>query len=556
MPIRRASLLLAAVLFVSACGGGGVIQPPAPPPSGTGTVTGTVAVTATAAPSAAPGPVRPARSSATRPALVPDRLMVKFRPGVSAPAAAAVHGQARATVLHTIERLNVQVVRLAPGASAEAALAAYRTSGQVEYAEQDRYAYAQAIPNDPIYSSQWHYPAIGLPSAWDTTTGGGVIVAVLDTGIRFDHPDLVGVTTLGSGPVTDFVTDTSNGDGDGRDNDPTDPGCSTAPSELSHGTHVAGTVAARTNNGQGVAGVNWGGVSPTRVMPLRVLDGCGTGLYSDIADAITYAADHGAKVINMSLGGSPGSTTVDNAIAYARGLGVTLVAAAGNGGCAAVLYPARNANVIAVAATNINNQRASYSNCGPEIDVAAPGGDSAGWVWSTTWSPNAGNVYAGFSGTSMATPHVAGLAALMISRGITGPATIQTTLENTALDLGTVGRDNEFGAGLVQAAAAIGGGTAASRLRAFSGLISGSMITVQSNVVVVPPNGTFTITNAQAGTKSVFLWQDFNGNSVIDTGDTYARVNNVVITDGGNTNIGTVTVSRYSGAPITVTDLP
>jgi hypothetical protein len=153
----------------------------------------------------------------------------------------------------------------------------------------------------------------------------------------------------------------------------------------------------------------------------------------------------------------------------------------------------------------------------------------------------------------MATPHVAGLIALMISRGITGPAAIQSMLQNTATDLGNPGFDTEFGWGLVNAAAAIGGGAASSRLRAFSGVISGPTITTQSDVVVVQTNGSFTITNAQAGIKSVFAWQDFNGNGQIDAGDSYGRTDNVTITAGGTTTGVAVTVQRYTGSPITPT---
>ncbi len=433
-------------------------------------------------------------------------------------------------------------------------MAAYRASGLIEYVEQNKYAYTQVNPNDPIYtSSQWHYPQINLPAAWDITTGGAVIVAVLDTGTRPAHPDLAGVHVTGY----DFVTDPANGDGDGRDSDPTDPGCPSDPNDLSHGTHVEGTVAARTNNGQGVAGVNWGGVSPTKIMTLRVLGGCGSGTPDDITEAIIYAADRGAKVINMSLGiDDPGPfPTMDNAITYARGLGVTLVAAAGNNTCRAVIYPARNPNVIAVAATTITNERAAYSACGPELDVAAPGGSSAGWVWSTSWSPNLGNVYAGFSGTSMATPHVAGVVALMIARGITGPATIQSVLESTATDLGTPGKDTQFGSGLINAAAAVSGGAAGTRMRAFSGVISGGAITRQSDLVNVADSGAFTITNAQTGTKSVFIWQDFNANGQVDVGDYYGQRDGVVIQAGVTTNVGSVAVQRYTGTPITVTRL-
>jgi serine protease len=556
MLIRRASLLVAVAFVVSACGGATV---PVPTPT-TGTVTGSVAVVAATAVLAGAGvPALPLRTRLDRPALVPDQLMVKFRPGVASAAAAEVHRRAGGTVLRTIERLSVQVVRLAPGRSAEAAMAAYRASGQIEYVEQDQYAYVTITPNDPSYNQQWHYPQIGLPTAWDVTTGGAVIVAVLDTGTRFDHPDLSGVHVTGY----DFVSHLTNGDGTGRDADPTDPGCPTVdPNEYSHGTHVEGTIAARTNNGVGVAGVNWGGVSPTKIMTLRVLgqvmppdapeSRCGAGSYSDIADAIVYAADRGAKVINMSLGGLSGSATVDNAITYARSAGVTLVAAAGNDSCGPVLYPARNPDVIAVAATTNTNERAWYSNCGPELDVAAPGGSPGAGVLSTTWSPTAGNTYASFQGTSMATPHVAGLIALMISRGITGPANIQSVLQTTATDLSPSGFDTQFGWGLVNAPAAVSGGAAATQQQVFSGVISGSTITVQSDRVTVLTNGTFTITNAQTGTKSVFVWQDFNANGIVDTGDSYGQVNGVVINAGTSTPVGTVTVSRYSGSPLTV----
>jgi len=550
--LRRASLLIVFIFAATACGGGvvGVTNPTptptgTPPPGGTGTVTGSVGIIASALPGGGI-PARPVRTTAGRPAYVPDQLLVKFRLGASAASGGALHAQVGATVIGTINRLAVQVVRLQPGVSAAAALAAYRASTLIEYVEQNAHAYATAVPNDPSYTSQWHYPQINLPSAWNITTGSPVIVAVLDTGDRTDHPDRGGTAVQGF----DFAASPD-------DSDPTDPGCGSDPTDPSHGTHVAGTIAAVTNNGVGVAGVNWGGAAGTRIMAVRVLDGCGSGLYSDLASGITYAADHGARVVNMSLGGSADSATVDSAITYARGLGVTLVAAAGNSGCggaSTVLYPARNPNVIAVSATTNSNALASYSSCGPEVDVAAPGGSSAAGVLSTTWSPAGGHVYASFQGTSMATPHVSGVAALIISAGVgpTTPAGIQARLESTATDLGVPGKDSNFGSGLINAFAAVSSGSAASQLRVFSGTISGTTITRQSDIVAVASTGTFTITNAQAGTKSVFAWQDFNGNGVVDTGDSYGTVGGVVITDGGTTSGISVTVQRYAGPALTV----
>ncbi len=565
MNLRRASLLIGSVLVVSACGGG-VTGPPAPTPTATptppsgglGTVTGSAVIAASRAAAAAAVPARPLRSSINRRVYVPDQLMVKFRSGTATAAASGVHRQAGASVLRTIARLDVQVVRLAFGVSAASAMAAYRASGLVEYAEQDAYAYASVTPNDPSFGAQWHYPQISLPAAWDLTTGGAVIVAVIDTGTRADHPDS-GVHVTGF----DFISRTDNGDGDSRDPDPTDPGCPNIdPSDPSHGTHVAGTVAARTNNALGVAGVNWGGAAGTRIMALRVLGqilpstdplDCGVGTFSDIAEALTYAADHGAKVANMSFGGPSSNATMDSAITYVRGLGVTLVAAAGNNSCGPVEYPARNANVIAVGATTITNTRAPYSACGPEIDVVAPGGSSAGGVLSTTWraSMPGSYVYEPFQGTSMATPHVAGLVALLISRGITGPANIQSVLQSTATPLGPPGFDNEFGWGLVNAAVAVGGGSGATRMCAFSGEIVATTITRQSDVVRVAASGSFTFANAQSGVKSVFVWQDIDGNSSVNAGDAFGRVDNVSIFPVMTTPPIGVTVLTYgTGAPV------
>ncbi len=565
MTLRRISLLVIVVLASAACGGG-VSGIPAPtptatPPGGTGTVTGSIVVAASAAAVRTGIPARPLRPTTGRPAHIPDQLFVKFRAGVAAAAATDAHRQAGGAVLQTISRLDVQVVRLAPGTTAAAAMAAYRASGMVEYVEQVGYAYRMITPNDPSFPSQWHYATIGLPAAWDTILGAAVIVAVIDSGIRNDHPDLGGVAV----PGFDFIDNTANGDGDGEDGDPTDPGCPDInPNDLSHGTHVSGTIAALTNNGIGVAGVNWGGTSPIRIMPLRVLgqvmpfsnpDNCGIGSFADVAQAIIYAADHGAKIINMSLGGSSPSMATDSAISYARGRGVTLLAAGGNDGCplpgGPISYPARNPQVIGIAATTITDTRASYSNCGPELDVAAPGGSGAGGVLSTTWSPAGGNTYAAFQGTSMATPHAAAVAALIFGRGITDPAAIESTLESTALDLGAPGFDNEFGHGRIRANMAIAGGSPSARQCAFSGVLSGNVIARQSDMRQVTGSGTFAITNAQTGTKSVFVWQDVDGSGNVNAGDIYGETPGVTINNGMTTSGVSVTMqTRTTGSQI------
>jgi serine protease len=458
----------------------------------------------------------------------------------------SIHQQYRATVVQRLARLHVDVLGFPDESTALAALSAYRASSAVEYAEREAYGYVTAVPNDALYSLQWHYPVVNLPAAWDISTGSPVVVAVIDTGIR-SHPDLNGVAVAGRDTLQD-------------DSDPTDPGCSTDPEDISHGMHVTGTIVALTNNATGVAGTNWGGVAGTRIMPVRALGEisgvCGVGFASDIAEGIIHATDQGAKVINMSLSFNTVPAVVQDAVDYAAARGVTIVAAAGND-AGTVDYPASDPDVIAVSATACNNTLADYSNSGPEIDVAAPGGDledcnmdgDPDLIWSTSWSPSTGNGYFAIAGTSMAAPHVTGLAALLVSRGFTTPAAIKSRLQSTAVDLPPPGNDTSFGAGLIDAGAAVGASVPASMMRAFSGITGGSSITVQSDIVSVSSAGIFLITNAQSGVKTIFVWQDFNGNGLLDSGDLFGRVDGVYIFDGMTTTGVSVITRRYTGGP-------
>jgi serine protease len=346
-------------------------------------------------------------------------------------------------------------------------------------------------PNDELYPRQWHYPLINLPQAWgddpSSLPGSGVIVAVIDTGVVLDHPDLRGQLVDGY----DFIGDPeSGGDGDGIDPDPSDPGDGISPGTSSfHGTHVTGTVVAATNNGIGVAGVAF----EAKVMPLRILGRLG-GTDADLVQAIRFAAgldnDSGtlpaprADIINMSLGGPGFSQVVQDTVTEARNAGLILVAAAGNAATAQPMYPAAFDGVVSVGALTITKALAPYSSFGTTLDVVAPGGytlsdiDGDGFgdgvlsTGATDSQPDEEtdeekpitSTYLYLQGTSMASPHMAGVAALMkwVNPEMT-PQDLDDLLASTNIteDLGTPGWDVEFGHGMINAFQAV---TAATNL--------------------------------------------------------------------------------------------
>jgi len=337
-------------------------------------------------------------------------------------------------------------------------IAEYSHRPNVVYAEPNYYAQAILSPGDPMYSYQWNFGepvngGIGMEQSWDISTGAGVIVAIVDTGIAYEN-----YSTYAIAPDLDNTTFVQGYDFVNNDTHPND--------DNSHGTHVAGTVAQSTNNGIGVAGVAF----DASLMPVKVLNKKGSGTYTNIADGIYYAADNGAKVINLSLGGSYPSQTLEDALAYAYNMGVTIVAAAGNDGTGTISYPAAyDAYVIAVGATRYDTSLAYYSNYGASLDLVAPGGDlnvdqnGDGYgdgILQNTFNPTSKRTtdfgYWFFQGTSMASPHVAGVAALLIENGnATTPSEIKSALQETAQDLGVDGWDSTFGWGLVDAYTAL-----------------------------------------------------------------------------------------------------
>ncbi len=417
--------------------------------------------------------------------------------------------------------------------------------------------HALATPNDEFYPFQWHYAAMNLDNAWTLETGQTqpVTVAVIDSGI-VAHPDLVGNLL----PGYDFITDPSvAADGDARDADPTDLGQESGY----HGSHVAGTVAASTNNSAGVAGVSWG----AQLVPVRALGVTGGGTVSDILEAIVWAAGENvpgvpanpnpASVINMSLGANIGQPCPAEIGAVFRSLGAAgkvIVAAAGNDNLdTATFFPASCEGVVTVGATGPTGTRAPYSNYGPAVDLMAPGGDilqtltvggssfPAG-VLSTVFDDAAQSfAYAFYQGTSMASPHVAGLVALMKARNpaLTFDQTL-AQLQSAAAPLSAAAclrpSGTDCGAGLINAATALGGSAAppappvtevlttyAVALYCADAPCSTFDYDLSRFATLTPTADTvpFAIANLSAGTYAAAAWQDLNGNQVVDSGEPF-----------------------------------
>lgn len=287
------------------------------------------------------------------------------------------------------------------------------------------------LSNDPLRSKQWALTRLGAETAWKTSTGRGVTVAVIDTGVRAGHVDLRGHILTGLDLVAPGTP-------------PTD--------ENGHGTHVAGIITAIANNGRGIAGL----APNTRVLPVRVLDRSGVGDSATVAKGIVWAVDHGAKVINLSLSSSRSDNAGRAAVAYAISKNVVVVAAAGNDGCglfgSPTTYPAAYDGVLGVGAITSSGAVASYSNCGRWVDVSAPG---SGILSTITVSPNPAlgcpPHFCTLSGTSMAAPHAAAAAALEIAKLGSGAsqATVRSLIQSTADDIGSQGYDTRSGSGVI-----------------------------------------------------------------------------------------------------------
>ncbi|MFO0980335.1 MAG: S8 family peptidase [Planctomycetota bacterium] len=394
---------------------------------------------------------------------VPDEVVVRFDDTLDAATRTALISAAGGVWKETGWGGRFDVLRVAAGQVA-AAIAKLTQLPGVVYAEPNNLFYAYGTPNDTFFFPyQWNFYDYGMLSngvpsnngvqmvtATNTSTGSGIKVAIVDTGVAYETygsfvqaPDLAGQSFVSP---KNFVSGTTHANDDNG-----------------HGTHVCGTIAQRTNNNTGCAGIAYN----CTVIPVKVLDSSGSGTLTNVANGINYAADSGAKVINLSLGASSGSSTLQAAVDYAWSKGCVLCAATGNSGGNSIGYPARYTNCMAVGATRFDGGRASYSQWGTGIDVVAPGGYTAldqnhdgygdGILQQTFAPPNYGSfAYYFFQGTSMATPHATAVAALVFAShpGYTN-AQVRTAIESTCKDLGTAGYDTKFGWGLINAARAV-----------------------------------------------------------------------------------------------------
>jgi subtilisin family serine protease len=352
---------------------------------------------------------------------VSGQVVVSFEPSISTEEQIARLTALGLEIVSTSEELGMMIVKVPEGLELESVSALTVMDG-IQYAEPVYLASAlDILPNDPGYSNQENMNVIKAPGGWQYFTGSSnVIIAVIDSGVDINHPDLYGKVI----PGWDYV----NGDNDAQD-------------DYGHGTHVAGIAAAIGNNSTGVAGLDWS----AKILSVKVLDNTGSGTAANIAMGIRYAVDHGANIVNLSLTVPFDSVLVSSAIEYAYQHGVTVVASTGNNN-GAVNFPAAYPHVIAVGAVDNTETLWALSNHGAEIDLVAPGVN----IYSTDIT-----TYSTRTGTSMAAAHVSGLAALLLGMTSLTPDQVKTSIQDTSKDLGTSGWDSFFGYGLIQVKDAI-----------------------------------------------------------------------------------------------------
>ena len=434
-----------------------------------------------------------------------DEYIIAFRSGSTRTEREKIIRDKGAEFIRDLASLDAAVIRLpASAVNAERSLAA---EAKVRYMEPNHPVFISAYlePNDSLFDQQWSLDMMDLPYVWSSEKGDSRIrIAVIDTGIDLEHEDLS--ARIDKDNAYNFANENSNvSDGHG------------------HGTHVAGTIGALTDNGIGIAGVSWQG----EILPLKVLDESGSGNTADLAAAIKYAAglDENSEdmepvdIINLSLGSKSYSQTLRDAIDAAAEQGILIVGAAGNEGRSSLIYPAAYENVIAVGAANQFGELTSYSNYGPELDFIAPGGDSSSGILSTYKD----NEYAELTGTSMAAPHISGLIALLLSDN-NSASEIKEILEKASIHPGIEEESDQLGHGLVNANFAL---NQTDKIIVIVGERSGDSIQAAAETEISIKGGDYFIGDIPIGSYSLFAWIDIKDNGIIEAEDYLVEITEI-----------------------------